>query len=107
MARALVAACALLLSSAAALPGCFHPDKPSCAFSCVEPPHTCPSGFTCGGDGLCHDPTSARVCTIEPIDAATVDGQSNDRDASAGDAVASSDVARGVDALDAATDRGQ
>jgi hypothetical protein len=98
MARALIATCAALLF-AAAVPGCFHPDKPSCAFSCVEPPHTCPSGFMCGADGLCHDPTSARVCTIDLVDAATADA---DGAASSQDATTSPDTL-----LDSATDRGQ
>jgi hypothetical protein len=56
-----------------ALAGCFHPDKPACAFSCADAPHTCPAGFTCGDDELCHDPTSTRVCLIEIIDAAAPD----------------------------------
>ena len=104
MGRALIAACAVLIVAAAA-PGCFTPDKPSCAFSCLQPPHSCPSGFMCGADGLCHDPTSARVCTIELRDAA----------ADAGDVSDVSDVANptdlpasdAIDALDGAGDRGQ
>jgi hypothetical protein len=89
---------ATLLLIAAAAVGCFHPDKPSCAFSCVQPPHTCPSGFMCGDDGLCHDPTSARVCTIDPIDAAAHD---------AGDAASAADAKEAAgEAGDAPGDRG-
>jgi len=51
-------------AAAAGLAGCFHPDKPACAFSCAEPPHTCPTGFVCGADNLCHDPTSTGSCRI-------------------------------------------
>lgn len=58
---------------AAAAPGCFNPDHPACAFSCLSPPHTCPSGFTCGADNLCHDPTSTAICAIVPTDAAPAD----------------------------------
>ena len=61
-------------SVAAGLTGCFHPDKPACAFSCADPPHTCPTGFVCGADNLCHDPTSSAACRITLDDAATDTG---------------------------------
>jgi hypothetical protein len=70
---------ALGLGGAGAASGCFHPDKPACAFSCVEPPYTCPDGFTCGADGLCHDPASTGLCTIEPVEAGTQAADANDR----------------------------
>ena len=54
--------------------GCFNPDRPACAFSCIEPPHTCPTGFTCGADNLCHDPTSTAFCGLDLADASTSDG---------------------------------
>ena len=59
---------AVALGLALALPGCFHPDKPACAFSCAVAPHTCPAGFVCGLDELCHDPRSTGVCAIQPLD---------------------------------------
>ena len=65
-----------LMGSGAALGGCFHPDQPACAFSCAQAPHTCPAGFVCGDDGLCHDPTSTRVCLIEITDASVSDASS-------------------------------
>ena len=99
MARARIAACAALLFVAAAAPGCFHPDKPSCAFSCVEPPHACPTGFTCGDDGLCHDPTSAQVCLIDLVDAAATDATDAESAATPHDAITDA-------VLDSATDRG-
>ena len=58
----------------AAAPGCFEPDHPACAFSCAAPPHTCPSGFTCGADNLCHDPTSSAFCGFDLTDASVSDG---------------------------------
>ena len=52
-------------------PGCFSPLKPACAFSCVEVPHTCPTDYTCGGDGFCHAPGMADVaCESTPSDGA-------------------------------------
>ena len=59
MRRMLLYAAAAILAVAtlgAAVPACFKPDHPACAFSCADPPHTCPSGYTCGADNLCHDP---------------------------------------------------
>jgi hypothetical protein len=58
----------------AAMPACFKPDHPACAFTCIDPPHTCPAGFTCGADNLCHDPNNAGICDIDaPADAAAAD----------------------------------
>ncbi len=56
-----------------AIPACFKPDHPACAFSCIDPPHTCPSGFTCGSDNLCHAPNDPGLCVIELPDAAAPD----------------------------------
>jgi hypothetical protein len=69
-------AAALGLTAAA----CFEPDHPACAFSCADAPHTCPSGYTCGDDNLCHDPNSPGTCGIVAADgAATPDtGSPND-----------------------------
>jgi len=57
----------------AALPACFKPDHPACAFSCIDPPHTCPAGYTCGADNLCHDPNNPGFCDLEMPDAAAPD----------------------------------
>ena len=56
--------------------GCFSPDKPACAFSCATPPHTCPAGWTCGTDDVCHNPDSTGLCLIV-IDAAQSDGDTD------------------------------
>jgi hypothetical protein len=47
---------------------CFHPREVPCAFSCVSPGARCPTGFTCGTDGLCHR-DGAEGCTLTPPDA--------------------------------------
>jgi hypothetical protein len=75
MRRVLCAAAAILTLATlgVAVPACFKPDHPACAFSCAEPPHTCPSGYTCGADNLCHDPLNSGFCLLEPFDAATPD----------------------------------
>jgi hypothetical protein len=80
MRRALFAAAAILAAATlgAAVPACFKPDHPACAFSCADPPHTCPSGYTCGADNLCHDPLSTGFCLLEPLDAATPDAGAGD-----------------------------
>ena len=28
----------------AVVPACFNPVHPACAFTCIDPPHTCPAG---------------------------------------------------------------
>jgi hypothetical protein len=58
------------LAVASGVAGCFSPDQPACAFSCAEAPHTCPTGFMCGPDSLCHDLTSTTACRINLSDAA-------------------------------------
>jgi hypothetical protein len=54
---------------------CFTPDHPPCAFTCADPPHTCPSGYTCGADNLCHDPNNPGTCGIVLTDGAVESGQ--------------------------------
>jgi hypothetical protein len=78
-----LAALAVLVAVAgalgAALPACFKPDHPACAFTCIDPPHTCPPGFICGADNLCHDPNNSGICDIEsPADAAAPDAGGQD-----------------------------
>ena len=58
---------ALLAAFASTALSCFDLKKPPCAFSCAQPPHTCPQDYTCGDDGLCYrngaDPTK---CALTP-----------------------------------------
>ena len=62
----------------AAMPACFKPQHPACAFTCIDPPHTCPSGYTCGADNLCHDPNNPGFCDIVLGDAAASDADGVD-----------------------------
>jgi hypothetical protein len=74
----------LLLAPLITATGCFKPDHPACAFSCATPPHTCPTGFVCGADNLCHDPTSTGICAISTdASASDADGGSGTPDAAA------------------------
>jgi hypothetical protein len=77
------AAVTLLIS----LSGCFSPQQPACAFSCVAPPGRCPQDYACGHDGLCHragaDSASCALTPPIPADAGSDLGGSND--APAGD----------------------
>lgn len=59
------------------VPGCFSPQTPSCAFTCVEAPHACPSGFTCGADRICHNDDNPGECIFSAPDAGT-DGNGTD-----------------------------
>jgi hypothetical protein len=65
--------------------GCFNPQKPACAFSCAEPPHTCPSGYLCGADNLCHDPRNTQACGIVVLSDAGADTGDAAQDAGARD----------------------
>jgi len=72
-----LAALAVFVAGAlgAAVPGCFKPDHPPCAFTCIDPPHACPAGYTCGADNLCHDPNNPNFCDLSPaVDAAADSG---------------------------------
>jgi hypothetical protein len=53
---------------AAALPACFSPQQPACAFSCARD-GLCPPGYVCGGDGLCHRADGVGHCLLTPADA--------------------------------------
>jgi hypothetical protein len=61
----------LLAAAAIALPACFNPQQPGCAFSCAGD-GLCPSGYTCGSDQLCHRDDGQGSCSI-PTDAAPAD----------------------------------
>jgi hypothetical protein len=54
-----------LLLVLAALPSCFSPHQPGCAFSCAAD-GLCPSGYVCGGDGVCHRSDGQGTCDIPP-----------------------------------------
>jgi hypothetical protein len=77
--RGRAARLALLLAVAllpVALASCFNPARPGCAFSCAGD-GLCPSGYTCGGDLLCHRNDGQGICAI-PTDAAPTDAAPTD-----------------------------
>jgi len=79
--RRLPPAWALLLALALAAAGaaCFHQRQPACAFSCVEPPHLCPTGYTCGASRICiRDDADPALCTLRAPDAGATDDGSAD-----------------------------
>ncbi len=57
------------------LSACFNPAQPGCAFSCASD-GLCPSGYSCGGDLLCHRDDGQGSCAI-PVDAAGTDVKSD------------------------------
>lgn len=65
-----------LLLGVAPLASCFNPAQPGCAFSCAGD-GLCPSGYTCGGDLICHRNDGQGTCAIQtdaaPKDAALTD----------------------------------
>ncbi|MES1205602.1 MAG: hypothetical protein ABUS79_06655 [Pseudomonadota bacterium] len=59
----------LAVVSLLALPcSCFSLKTPPCAFTCVQPPHACPEGYTCGDDGLCHRDGTDESCHLTAPD---------------------------------------
>ena len=81
-ATAVAAAGAVVLAAAALAlsPGCFSPLQPPCAFACAAPPHACPTGYTCGDDGICHSDRVQGECHLTPdAGSADVDGTGNER----------------------------
>ncbi|HEY4394217.1 MAG TPA: hypothetical protein VGP64_09155 [Polyangia bacterium] len=72
---------ALLLGSVP-LASCFNPAQPACAFSCAGD-GLCPSGYTCGGDLICHRTDGqGGACPIQtdaaPKDATATDATATD-----------------------------
>jgi hypothetical protein len=60
----------LLLALGLALPGCYSPSQPVCAFSCAAD-GLCPAGYGCGADGVCHREDGQGTCEIpSQVDAA-------------------------------------
>jgi len=60
----------VLAAAAVALPACFSPRQPACAFSCVTD-GLCPADYHCADDGVCHRDDGQGICTLLPqIDAA-------------------------------------
>lgn len=60
--------------------GCFSPRQPACAFACVAPPHSCPSGYTCGNDGICHSDNNQGECPLSGQDGGiNADGSASER----------------------------
>ncbi len=66
----------LLAAAAFALPACFNPQQPGCAFSCAGD-GLCPSGYSCGTDQLCHRDDGQGSCSI-PTDAGPSDAARSD-----------------------------
>ena len=62
-ARAAVVVGLLLAAAALALPACFNPQQPGCAFSCAND-GLCPSGYSCGSDKFCHRDDGQGSCSI-------------------------------------------
>jgi len=80
-----LALAAWVAAAGMSMSGCFKPDKPACAFSCAEAPHTCPAGYLCLSDNLCHDPNSTGICGIVVLsDAGTDTGDAGDGATDAG-----------------------
>jgi hypothetical protein len=77
---------AALAIAAFVTPACFSPRQPACAFSCLKPPHTCPSDYLCGDDGFCHragvppDGTCDQPEGDGAADAGASDGDVNNND---------------------------
>jgi hypothetical protein len=69
---ALVVAVAATAAAGAALPGCFSPRQPGCAFSCAAD-GICPADYTCGDDGFCHRDDGQGFCTLTPQNDAAQD----------------------------------
>ena len=70
-----------LLLGIVPLAGCFNPAQPGCAFSCAGD-GLCPSGYSCGGDLICHRNDGQGVCAIQtdgaPGDARATDARATD-----------------------------
>ncbi|HLK93485.1 MAG TPA: hypothetical protein VKZ18_26580 [Polyangia bacterium] len=66
----------LVTAAAVAVPACFNPQQPGCAFSCAGD-GLCPSGYSCGTDQLCHRDDGQGSCAI-PTDAAPSDALPTD-----------------------------
>ena len=63
--RILALAALVIVPVLSTVPACFKPDRPACAFSCADPSRSCPPGFVCGDDNICHDPLSPGVCDLD------------------------------------------
>ena len=48
------------------MPACFSVKEPTCAFTCLDPPHLCPASYTCGTDFLCHRAGTTGACALTP-----------------------------------------
>jgi hypothetical protein len=84
----LLALAVVLCGAAWALPACFNPQQPGCAFSCATD-GICPAGYSCGTDQLCHRTDGQGTCSVShlgdaSLNDASIDGQT--RDAAPGEA---------------------
>ncbi|HTB57201.1 MAG TPA: hypothetical protein VLC06_04980 [Polyangia bacterium] len=59
----------LLVLAVTPISACFNPAQPGCAFSCAGD-GSCPSGYSCGNDLICHRDDGQGTCLIQ-TDAAT------------------------------------
>jgi len=64
---------AILLLGVLALPACFSPDEPPCAFSCGDN-NLCPNDYQCLADGYCHLHGQPGDCKYPDASAAATDG---------------------------------
>lgn len=79
--RTLFVALALVLGCLATAPiGCFSLQQPTCAFTCVDPPHLCPANYTCGTDFLCHRDGTTVMCVLSPPVDGGLDSDAGDPD---------------------------
>jgi hypothetical protein len=64
----------LLLACLFALPACFSPDQPPCAFACSDD-GKCPEEYLCLSDGYCHLHGQMTACGFTDAAAAPDAGQ--------------------------------
>ncbi|MSP61523.1 MAG: hypothetical protein EXR72_14525 [Myxococcales bacterium] len=88
----------------AALPACFDPDQPPCAFTCGIA-SKCPENYTCNKtDNYCHRNDFKGACPFPPPDAATPPDQSATPPDLAPPDLAPPDLAGSARPADGATD---
>jgi hypothetical protein len=61
------------LGGLCALPGCFEPDQPPCAYACGDN-GLCPTDYQCLPDGYCHLHGQPGSCLYPDASAALTDG---------------------------------
>jgi hypothetical protein len=61
-----------------AAPACFSLNEPNCAFTCLNPPHLCPTNYSCGTDFLCHRNGATGPCAVTPPGDGAADAGTDD-----------------------------